>query len=568
MLIWRVDLHSRMLRKEPVPPEWRALGGRGLIARILLDELSPETSPLSPGNKLIFTPGLLCGYRISSCDRVSVGVKSPMTGGIKESNAGGTTGLHMARLGMKALIIENSPAQGWWLLHLHDDQADFLPADDLINLGVYQTASMLRERFGSKAAISIIGPAGERQYLAAGIANLDKDGVPSRFNARGGVGAVMGSKRIKAIIFDGTNRPFPQPVDPVGFKTALKFFLKELMDHPQTAVYHDFGTAGVAQLCNRLGALPTHNFHYGQNDQVEQFSGETLRQTLLERPGRSTPTHACMPGCVIQCSNVYCDENGEEIVAPLEYETIGLMGSNLDINNLDDIARLNHAANDLGVDTIDLGAALGLAAEAGLFQFGDVNGALALIDEIWQGTQLGTALGGGAAATGKALGTTRIPAVKGQALSAYDPRAIKGTGITYATSPQGGDHTSGLTIRARVNHLDPAGQKELSINAQKNMAGYDTLGACSFAGFGFAAAQGVIRDLLNTIHGWDVSDNILQDLGNETLILEHRFNRLHGLTPADDRLPDWLLNEPLHPNNSVFDVPQTDLDATSAQFTG
>ncbi|MEJ2754202.1 MAG: aldehyde ferredoxin oxidoreductase C-terminal domain-containing protein, partial [Chloroflexota bacterium] len=269
-------------------------------------------------------------------------------------------------------------------------------------------------------------------------------------------------------------------------------------------------------------------FSQGQFEQAEKISGEYMRELLLARGGASETTHACMAGCTIRCSNIFGGEDGEEIVSPLEYETIGLMGANLGIDSLDAIARMNWQVNDLGLDTIEIGAALGVAAEAGLMAWGDGEGGLALIDEIRRGSALGRVLGNGAATTGKVYGVERVPAVKGQAISAYDPRAIKGTGVTYATSPQGADHTCGLTIRAKIEHLDPTIQQAESRNAQLNMAGYDTLGACIFAGFGFAATPGTIRDLLNARYGWDVSETILQELGRQTIF------DLAGAWPADD----------------------------------
>jgi aldehyde:ferredoxin oxidoreductase len=173
---------------------------------------------------------------------------------------------------------------------------------------------------------------------------------------------------------------------------------------------------------------------------------------------------------------------------------------------------------------------------------------------------LGRVLGSGAAVTGRVLGVRRVPAVKGQAMAGYDPRAIKGTGVTYATSPQGADHTVGLTIRAKVNHLDPDEQVEISRISQIKMAGYDTLGICLFGGFGFARALGSIRDLLKGRYGWDVDDNVLLELGQKTLKLERAFNHAAGFGPEDDRLPEWMTTEPLPPHNTVFDIPNEDLD--------
>jgi aldehyde:ferredoxin oxidoreductase len=281
----------------------------------------------------------------------------------------------------------------------------------------------------------------------------------------------------------------------------------------------------------------------------------------LKRGGDCETTHACMAGCTIQSSNVFGDVNGKAVVSPLEFETMGLMGSNLGIDDLDAIACLNWEVNDLGLDTIDVGAALGVAAEAGLMQFGDSQRALELVGEIRRGTPLGRVLGNGAAIAGQVLGIERVPVTKGQAISAYDPRTIKGTGVTYATSPQGADHTCGLTIRAKIDHLDPKGQAAVSRTAQINMAGYDTLGACVFAGFGYSTAPQVISELLNARYDWDTAPDILQVLGRETLKLERAFNQRAGFTKADDRLPEWMRREALPPFNAVFDVPEEDLDS-------
>ena len=565
MEIWRANLREQKVTREPVPQAWERLGGRGLSARILLDEVPPTCEPLGPFNKLVFAPGLLVGHMLSSCDRISVGAKSPMTRGIKEANAGGSTGLHMTNMGMKALILEGqAPAgdkkSGWWVLHLSLNGARFEPADDLAGLGVFEAAPRLLKRYGEKVAIALIGQSGEMLYAAAGIQNLDKDREPSRIASRGGLGAVMGSKRLKAIVFDDAGGKKPAVANPEAFKLAQKKFTKNLMDHPQSAVYRDYSTAAMTLTCNSFGGLPTRNFSSGRFEGAETLSGEHMHDTMVKRGGESEPAHACMAGCTIRCSNIYGGADGKAIVSPLEYETIGLMGSNLGIADLDYVAKMNQIANDIGVDTIDIGAALGIAAEAGLMEFGDGERAVELMEEIRKGTPLGRILGQGAGIAGRVLGVTRIPVVKGQAMSAYEPRAIKGTGTTYATSPQGADHTAGNTVRAKVDHLDPSVQAAASRTAQINMAGYDTLGACIFSGFGFAVAPEVIPDLLNARYGWQVGGEILQVLGKETLQIEREFNRRAGFTAADDRLPEWMTIEPLPPHNSTYDVPAADLD--------
>ncbi len=565
--IWRVNVRNRTFSRESIPQNWERLGGRGLLARVLLDEVDPTCNPLGPENKLVFAPGLLVGHMVSSSDRISIGAKSPLTGGIKESNAGGSTGLKLTHLGIKALIIEGQPPEpGWWLLHLSVDGTRFERADEFSGMGVFDVAPALLERYGKDVGIALIGPGGEMRLASAGIQNLDKDRVPARIAARGGIGAVMASKGLKAIIIDNSNGQKPPIANYPAFKAAQNEFTQALMSHPQTAVYRDYGTAAMVKMCNGFGGIPTRNFSQGQFEGAERISGEYMRKTQLERGGECDTSHACMAGCTIRSSNVYGGPDGKAIVSPLEYETIGLMGSNLGIEDLDTIARMNYAVNDLGLDTIEIGAALGVAAEAGLLEYGDGRRALELIDEIRQGTPLGRVLGTGAALTGKTFAIDRIPIVKGQAMSAYDPRAIKGTGVTYATSPQGADHTCGLTIRAKVDHLDPNGQVKLSRGAQYNMAGYDTLGACIFAGFGYAAAPGSIAKLLNTRYGWDVGEDILQVLGRETIQLEREFNRQAGFTRRDDRLPEWMTSEPLSPHNAVFDVPEAELDTIFDEF--
>ncbi|PKN90814.1 MAG: aldehyde ferredoxin oxidoreductase [Chloroflexi bacterium HGW-Chloroflexi-6] len=561
MQIWRINVRTQTLTKEPVPAGWEKLGGRGLLARIMLDEVPPTCEPLGPRNKLIFAPGLLVGHMISSTDRISIGGKSPLTGGIKEANAGGRTGMHMAMMGIKALIVEDFPlGKDLWVLHLSLEGAKWQKAEGLTGLGVYDSAKELVRRYGEKVAISLIGPGGEMKMLSAGIQNIDKDRIPSRIAARGGLGAVMASKGLKAIVFDNAGGQKPPIQNLEAFRRAQKDFTAALMNHPQTALYRDYGTQAMPQMTQGFGALPTRNFSQGTFEQVETISGEHMRDLLLKRGGESDPTHACMAGCTIRCSNVFGGEDGKSIVSPLEYETVGLMGSNLGIGDLDVIARLNWQANDLGLDTIELGAALGVAADSGVFAFGDGDAALKLMDEIRAGTPLGRLLGAGAGLVGKVYGNERVPVVKNQAMSAYEPRAIKGTGVTYATTPQGADHTCGLTIRAKVNHLDPLGQAKVSLPAQLNMAGYDTLGACIFAGFGFATAPTSIPELIKARYGWDAPADYLQVLGRETIKMEREWNKQAGFTKKDDRLPEYMTREPLPPNNPVFDVSEEELD--------
>ena len=559
--IWRINTRTQEFHQQPVPSTWLKTGGRGLSARILLDEVPPACDPLGRHNKLVYAPGLFVGHMLTSCDRISIGGKSPLTGGIKESNAGGTTGMALVMLGIKTLILEDlSDDNKWWALHLSTAGVRFDPADELLGKGIYETTSLLLKKYGDKVATSVIGPGGEMQMLTAGVVNMDKDHNPTRINARGGLGALMGSKHIKAIVVDSTGGERQPIADPEAYKAVQKVLNKAVLDHPQTHAYHDLGTAGNTNMINFLGALPTRGFSEGRFEGAENISGEHMVETIKQRSGEGRVWHACMPGCIILSSNVFADTCGRQIVAPMEYETIGLMGSNLGIDDLDVIAQLNWQANDIGIDTIDVGAAIGVAGRAGLFKWGDSKHALALMDEIRKGTPMGRLLSSGAGITGKVLGVRQVPVVKNQASAAYDGRAVKGTGVTYATSPMGADHTCGLTFRAKVDHLKPEGQVALSRTGQINMAGYDTLGSCIFAGFGFGAVPECVPGLIKAQYGWDVPADYLQVLGKETLKIEREFNRQAGFTAKDDRMPEWMTEEPLPPHNVVFDVPPEKLD--------
>jgi ABC-type dipeptide/oligopeptide/nickel transport system ATPase subunit len=221
---------------------------------------------------------------LSSIDRISVGAKSPLTGGIKESNAGGRTGLQLTLLGIKALIVENAPIEpGWWIFHLRPDGARFVRADDLAGLGVYEGANILLKRFGDKVAIAMIGPGGEMGLSAAGIQNIDKDRTPSRINARGGLGAVMGAKRLKAIIIEAHDGQKPPIADLARFRRTQQAFNQALAAHPVVNSFTDYGTAGMTMITNAFGSLPTRNFSSGQFEGADRISGEFLRQSLIAR---------------------------------------------------------------------------------------------------------------------------------------------------------------------------------------------------------------------------------------------------------------------------------------------
>ena len=565
MKLMRVNMEKLEVRWEPVPPVFEQLGGRALIAKLLLEEIPPACEALGPHNKLVFTPGLLAGGGVTTAGRLSVGGKSPLTGGVKEANGGGTAGDTLAKLGIKAIVVEGRAPRGeWYVLHITGDLASLLPAGDLMGLGTYATSDRLQERYGADSTVISIGQAGEYLMYGAGIAITGERDQRSNHAARGGLGAVMGSKGLKAIVID---KPLGKSIplaDADLFRTATRTFAQKLINDPKLGTQgsqHLYGTASIVAAVNEIGSLPTENFSRGNFEHAAELRGEHLRELVLEREGKVGTR--CMPGCVIACRNSYVDDEGKPIVGTLQFETIALMGSNLGLDNLDDVARLNYMCNDFGLDTIETGAALGVTLEAGLAQFGDTDSIFALLRQVSEGTVLGRVLGNGVVTTGRVLGIRRVPAALGQAMPGYDPRSLKGNGVTYATSPQGADHTAGNAFGARkeVNPLGVQGQRELSLKLQIIAAMLDATGLCLFARPPVIADPQLMVDMINGIYGWGWTTEDLDRFNRQVLRTELEFNRRAGITAADYRIPEYMREEPLAPHNTTFDVPDSELDA-------
>lgn len=546
-------MRDRSVSTEAFPDAYWNLGGRSLTSRILCDEIDPMCDPLGPDNKLVFAPGLLSGTVLSSSSRISVGCKSPLTGGIKESNAGGQSGLKMAMMGYRAMIVEDMAKEaGWWILVVGRDGARFEPGDDLAGQGSTATAAKLLERFGKKVGISLIGPAGQMLMNIAGIGNTDPEGRPGRMNARGGVGAVMGSKRLLAIVWNETSYTAVPSLDAALWKSSAKDYTTELRTQPATAErFPKFGTAGTLEVVNKLGGLPVRNFSSGQDARADEISGLRMREIILERGGQTT--HSCMTGCAIQCSNVFVDKAGNETASSMEFETNGLLGSNLEIFDFDAIAGFTFQCNDLGIDTIETGGAMGVAMEAGIIKWGDAEGVMAALADIRSGASLGRVLGLGAGLAGRALGVRRVPVVKNQTISAYDPRTIKGNGVTYCTTAMGADHTAGNTIGARTDHLDPADKVGISREAQIASTLLDVFGFCNFARGVIAGKPETFTELYEARLGKPISTVEMRSYAAMVNRMELEFNQRAGL-PVVDRLPEWMRQERLPPHNSSFDV--------------
>lgn len=565
MKLLRVDMTSHQIRWEAVPEIYQYLGGRALIARLLLEEIPAACDALGPHNKLIVSPGLLGGAGVTTAGRLSVGGKSPLTGGVKEANAGGTGGDTLGKLGIKAIVVEGQAGEGqFYLLHIKGDTAELLPAQQVRGLGTYAASEKLQAQFGADCSVISIGQAGEFLMRGAGIASTGDHEQRSNHAARGGLGAVMGSKGLKAIIIDKPVGKSVEFADAELFRKASRAFSQKLINDPKLGTQgsqHLYGTASIVAAVNEMGAMPTRNFSNGSFEQAPDLRGEHMRELILAREGKIGTR--CMPGCVIACRNQYVDEAGMPIVGTMQYETIALVGSNLGVDNLDDVARLNYMCNDFGLDTIETGAALGIALEAGLAEFGNVESIVGLLKQVGEGTVLGRMIGNGAVTTGQVLGIRRIPAALGQAMPGYDPRSLKGNGVTYATSPQGADHTAGNAFGARkeVNPLGIEGQKELSLKLQIIAAMLDSTGLCLFARPPIIADPQLMVDMLNGIYGWGWNKDDYDRSNRDVLRTELEFNRRAGITKENYRIPEYMREEPLAPHNAVFDVPDAELDA-------
>jgi aldehyde:ferredoxin oxidoreductase len=563
--ILRVNMKEANVQWEPVPQEYEQLGGRALIAKLLLNEIPPACDALGPHNKLIFTPGLLGGAIVPTAGRLSIGGKSPLTGGIKEANAGGNAGDTLGKFGIKAIVVEDQPKKKeFYILVVDGDAAELIPAGDIRLIGTYATADRLQERFGADATVICIGQAGEYLMSGAGISATGERDQRSNHAARGGLGAVMGSKGLKAVVIKKALGKAVKMHDDKLFRTASKTFAQELITSPKLGVkgsQHIYGTASIVGAVNEMGSLPTRNFSDGQFEHAAELRGEKLRELILAREGKVGTR--CMPGCVIACRNLFNDASGKPVVGSIQYETIGLVGSNLGLGTLDDVATLNFMCNDFGLDTIETGAALGVACEAGLAKFGDIAGIVGLLKQVGEGTVLGRMIGCGASTTGKVLGIRRVPSALGQAMPGYDPRSLKGNGVTYATSPQGADHTAGNAFGARleVPPLGVAGQKELSLKLQIIAAMLDSTGLCLFARPPILSKPQLMLDMINGIYGWGWTLEDYDRFNREVLRTELEFNRQAGITKQDYRIPEYMCEEPLPPHNVVFDVPDSDLDS-------
>ncbi len=514
----------------------------------------------------------MTGTPLINTSRLSIGAKSPLTGGIKESNVGGTMAFSLARMGITAIIVEGKADKDkYFILNIEDEKTAILQsAEDLRGMHTYAVTQRLRAQFGDSKSISCIGPAGDQQLLSASIQSTDLDGRPCRAAGRGGLGAVMGSKGLKAIVVDLHGKTPTEIMDPDRFKKASKAYAKDVKaDEFSGEILPQFGTAALVEAINEAGAFPTNNATQGQFKGVEKISGEALSKLIEKRGGLTT--HKGCSHCIINCSNEFVDETGKFVTSSLEYETIWSMGGMIGNDNLDAIARLDFLCDDIGIDTMNTGVAIAVAFDAGYGAFGDYKTAIALVEEVAQGTKMGALIGNGPVAVGRHFNHPRVPTIKGQSIAAYDPRAIQGMAVTYATTPMGADHTAGWVVGQNleafggtVDGHKAEGQVEVSRDAQIHMAAVDSMGICDFAQSGLASDEGMdnVYNMISAKLGNHFGTDDWTQLGKRVLRAELNFNRRAGFTNKDDRLPPMFYEEPLPPHNIVVKVSDEQMDST------
>jgi len=553
--ILRVDLSSGRIEREE--PDRRMLehylGGRGLGARLLYEDLEPGIDPLGPENELIFAVGPLTGTSSPTSGRMSVSTKSPLTGTILDANAGGNWGVEFKRAGYDALVLEGR-AKEPSVVVIDDDGIKIERAPEAWGKGVHQATEFLSEFNGGKYKVACIGPAGENLVLISSIM-FDKtgDGRRGGVAARGGLGAVMGSKRLKAVLVNGSRKVSVYDQD------GLKFFVaetrKKLNESPITSrALPRFGTDVLMNVINAHGMLPVRNFQRGQSDMAERVSGERITETILDR--RS----ACY-GCPIGCGRKTKTEN-ESGDGP-EYETVFALGPECGIFDLSKIAEANYLCNDLGLDTISIGVTIGCAMELqqrgiveDLVEFGDGEGLKRMIKDIGERRGAGDEMAEGSRRFASRYGAQQYSmTVKGLELPAYDPRGAQGQALAYATSNRGGCHLRGymigwevLGVPKLIDRFNWSGKADLLVRNQDVYASMDSLIVCKFIGYN--VNQEYLARLLKAITGVDYDQEEVVRIGERIYTLERAFNAREGFDRDDDRLPRRFLEEPLEEGGS------------------
>ncbi len=546
MNLLEIDLKTESINKTEIntTSKYFLLGGRGLTSEIINEKIPADCDPLNEKNILIIASGLLTGSPFPNSGRTSIGGKSPLTNGIKEANVGGRSGVMLAEHGIRAIFLKNISSE-WKIIIIDSNSIDFEKTYNFKDLGNYELVKKLYDIYGKRIGIFSIGPAGEHLMRASTIAVNDLQGFPSRHAARGGLGAVMGSKKIKAIVILPPKKSLVKIKDIKRFRSISKPFSMNLATTRRT--FSIFGTPILMKAINNLGGLPTKNYKWGNFKKIDKISGEKLNKLIVKRGGKNRLP--CSPTCVIKCSNLIKDRKGNHLTSSLEYETIAMNGSNLKIDNLDKIANIDHMCDDIGIDTIEFGSTIGIAMDNRKIKWGDAAKVMEILKEIKKGSDLGHLYGNGICFLASKLNISNVPHVKGQAISAYDPRVFKGMSITYATSPMGADHTAGAAIAGRSARKDKdygslienKGKLELSYELQIYTAILDSMGCCYFIGPSYENMD-IITKAINTMYGINLSQEEVIKIGKNIIKTELDFNQKAGITNKLNEIPNFFRN--------------------------
>lgn len=560
--ILRVNLTDGIIAEEhPGEEFFRAyLGGRNLIAHTLLREVPRDTDPLSAANKLIFAAGVVTGAPVSGGGRNSVGAKSPLTGGYGDAEAGGFWGAELKRAGYDAIIIEGQASRPAYL-SIRGDHVEIRSAEHLWGRSTGEVQDAIRDDLGDHGVrVAQIGPAGENLVRLAAIAN-----DLTHFYGRAGLGAVMGSKRLRAIAVRGA-KPLPL-ANPDGIRSLARWMADN--DERLNAGFRDTGTAGGVEYLSGSGGLPTRNFRHGHFEGAERISGTTMRDTILANRG------SCW-SCIVRCKRIVQRTDGPYILHPEyggpEYESVGALGSSCGVDDLAAVALANERCAALGLDTIGTGMTIAFAMECyenGLLtrddadglelRFGNADAMLAMVEAIAARRGLGSILADGSERAAKSIGRGAgkfVVAVKGQELPMHEPRFKHALGIGYAVSPTGADHMHnmhddglarvnrsfqdkfwplGLRTALPVNDLSEEKVRALYYVATWNHL-YNSLGLCQFMPY----SPNQVVDLVCAVTGWNVSLWELMKASERGQQMARLFNLRCGFTHRDDRLPDRI----------------------------
>lgn len=551
--IARINLTTGQIKVEKLDLDMahKFIGGRGLGTKILYDEGVATVDPLSPENKLVYITGPMTGASAPSTGRYMVVTKSPLTGMIACSNSGGIWGAKLKYAGWDAIIVEGE-APKWTYINIEDDKIELLDAQEYLGMMSEAMDAALKEKHGAEASVLNIGPAGEKKVLMAAIMN-DKD----RAAGRSGVGAVMGSKKLKAIVVKASRRNLDNIADVDALKAATKRAMDVLMANPVTSSgLRQLGTAILVNIINNVGSLPTRNWQESYFEKAEDISGEALAEKYLVKAG------ACYR-CPIACGRII-NVNGHITGGP-EYEPLWAYGANCGNNDLNVIDECNMLCNEYGLDAISVPCTIAAAME--LYQRGAIKeedcagvplewgSTKALVE--WTKrignpeTELDWLMSSGSARLCEHYGMPEISmSVKKQEMPAYDARGIQGIGITYATSNRGGCHVRGYMISPEVlglpQQLDRTVTDDKAVWAktfQDLTAVIDSMGHCLFTSFAMGAQE--YTDLLNAATGTNHSVEEVLEIGDRIYNIERMFNKAAGMKPEDDRLPKRLLEDPI-----------------------